>query len=599
MPTKQPKTKSNTMNADTLTYLTHLAKDLEQAKHGQKSYVINKAAKFLSCSKQQVYRLLDEAGLIKTKRKARSDKGNSQITKDQAELIGGMILVATRANGKRILSVKDAAEILKAQGKLPDLSVSAILRALKMYHCHPDQLTTPTAHVSKQSLHPNHVWELDPSVCVLFYLKKGGLAVMEEKEFYKNKPANVAKVSDKRVMRYVITDHYSSNVYVQYVMGAESAENLTKVFLSAIQKRSHQDPLHGVPFYLIMDKGSANLSGLFLNLLERLGVTAIPHTAGNSRAKGQVEKHNDIVERKFESRLTFISIDSLEQLNQACTSWRNSFNATAIHTRTKKTRNAVWGKITEEQLRIAPSLEVCHELVTTKPVQKDVRGDLTVTHTVKDYPNQAYDLSHIKGIYPKAKVSVVVNPYRAPAVDITLVDDFIGDDTVYTVMPIQTAGDGGFRVDAPIIGEEIKAMPQSTADANRKTMLKQAYDANTEAEVDKARKQRKPAYEGQINIMADVEAVDVPTYMPKRGEQLDVSEHITSREVKPLTHVEAAMQLRGLLGEQWTAQHFQDLQQQYPKGVPVKAIDDIAQRINTGKGISFLTLDTDKKAVNH
>ncbi len=223
-----------------------------------------------------------------------------------------------------------------------------------------------------------------------------------------------------------------------------------------------------------------------------------------------------------------------------------------------------------------------------------VKGDLTITHTIKGYPNQAYDLSHIDGIYPKAKVAVVVNPYRAPAVDITLLDDFTSDDTVYTVMPIQTAGEGNFRIDAPVIGEDIKAMPQSTADANRKAMLKQAYNADTEAEVDKARKQRKPAYDGQINIMADVEATKVPTYIPKRGEQLDVSKHVATRELKALTHVEAAMQLRGIVGDLWGAELYTELVAQYPKGIPPQKIDEIAQRIKDGNRIKYLKVNKRK-----
>ena len=287
------------MDTATLDYLRQLADRLASAKHGKKTPIIKDAAQFLSCSNQQVYRMLDEAGLKpkSSKRKPRADKGNSQITQAQAELIAGMILVATRANGKQILSVKDATDMLKAQGKLPDVSTSTILRALHAYHCHPEQLKTPTAHVMQRSLFPNHVWQIDASVCVLFYLPKGGLAVMEQKEFYKNKPANIKKIEKERVIRYVITDHYSANIYVEYVMGAESSENLTQVFLNAIQRRDANDPLHGVPHILVMDKGSANLSGLFLNLLERLQVEHIEHAAGNSRAKGQVEKHNDLVEK--------------------------------------------------------------------------------------------------------------------------------------------------------------------------------------------------------------------------------------------------------------------------------------------------------------
>ena len=72
--------------------------------------------------------------------------------------------------------------------------------------------------------------------------------------------------------------------------------------------------MHGVPFILYTDKGCANTSGLFKNLLERLDVTFIPHATGNSRAKGQVENGNNIVETQFEGRLRFIKIESLEQL---------------------------------------------------------------------------------------------------------------------------------------------------------------------------------------------------------------------------------------------------------------------------------------------
>ncbi|WP_019672279.1 DDE-type integrase/transposase/recombinase [Psychrobacter lutiphocae] len=581
------------MDTATYNYLKQLAQRLQSAKHGQKTPIVEQAAEYLCCSTKQVYQLLKDAGLTKP-RKTRTDKGDSMITKAQAELIGGMILVATRANGKQILSVSDAAEMLKAQGKLPDVAVSTILRALKAHHCHPSQLSTPTAHVNQRSLHPNHVWQIDASVCVLFYLPKGGLAVMEQKEFYKNKPANIRKIEKQRVIRYVVTDHYSAATYVEYVMGAESSENLTQVFLNAIQKRAANDPMHGVPNILVMDKGSANLSGLFLNLLDRLQVEHIEHAAGNSRAKGQVEKHNDIVECKFESRLTFLNIKTLDELNAYCTKWRTHFNATATHSRTRKTRNAVWLTITPEQLRLAPSMEICRELVTTKPKVMKVRGDLTVTHTIKGYPNQTYDVTHLPDIYPKAEVEIVVNPYRAPDIDVTWLD------TVYTISPIQT-DEAGFAIHSPVIGETMITKPDSQADANRKAMLKDAYGVDTESDVDKARKKKQAAYQGKVDAMADVDNShidgNVPNVITKAGQTIDTSthEHLIkgNRELKPLTHVQAAMELRGLLGNQWTPEHYQDLQQQYPNGVPQTAITDIADRIVMGKPVQHL------KVVNH
>lgn len=576
------------MDTATLDYLRTIAKHLNDAAHGEKTPIVEQAASFLNCSTKQIYQLLRDADLMPP-RKTRTDKGDSIITRAQAELIGGMILVATRANGKQILAVTDAAEMLKAQGKIPDVAVSTILRALKAYHCHPSQLATPTAHVTQRSLHPNHVWQIDASVCVLFYLPKGGLAVMEQKEFYKNKPANVKKIEKERVIRYVVTDHYSAATYVEYVMGAESSENLTQVFLNSIQRRAANDPMHGVPSILVMDKGSANLSGLFLNLLDRLGIDHIEHAAGNSRAKGQVEKHNDIVECKFESRLSFLNISTLSELNAYCTKWRAHFNANAIHSRTRKTRNAIWLTITNEQLRLAPSLEICRELVTTKPKTMQVRGDLSVTHTIKGYPNQAYDLTHLPDIYPKAVVDIVVNPYRAPDIDVAWLDN------IYTISPIET-NEAGFAIHAPVIGAQMIAKPESVADSNRKAMLKAAYGADTEAEVDKARKKKRAAYVGAIDAMADVDNSyrdgNVPNVITKAAITVDTSAHVAIREIKPLTHVEAAMELRGLISDLWNAEHFSDLQAQYPQGVPHSAITEIADRIIVGKPINYL------KAVN-
>lgn len=577
------------MDTATLDYLRQLADNIDKAKHGEVTPLIDKAAVFLNCSNKQVYAKLKGAGLSrKTKsgtRKPRADKGKSTITREQAELIGGMILVATRANGKRILSVKDAAEILRADGKLPDVDTTTILRALRAYHCHPDQLATPTAHTQQRSLHPNHVWQIDASVCVLFYLPKGGLAVMEEKEFYKNKPQNIKRIENDRVIRYVITDHYSGALYLEYVTGAESSENLIHVFTNAIQKRDGNDPMHGVPFGLGMDRGSANISGFFLNYLERLGITPIVHGTGNSRAKGSVEKAQDIVETKFESRLTFLNVKSIDELNAYATKWRTHFNANAIHSRHGHTRNRIWLTIEREQLRLAPSVEICRELVTTKPKTMKVRGDLTVTHTIKGYGNQSYDLTHIPQIYPRAEVEIVVNPYRVPDIDVCF------NCQVYTVSPV-TTDFAGFTINAPVIGETITAKPDSMADTNRKAMLKAAYNADTEAQVDKARKAKQAAYDGVVNAMADVDNShldgNVPTVITRAGTTIDTTAHIPNREVKPLTHVEAAMQIRGILGDGWTAEHYKAVQAQYPNGVPATAIDEIIDRIRQGEPINYL-----------
>ncbi|HEN9526059.1 TPA: DDE-type integrase/transposase/recombinase [Acinetobacter baumannii] len=556
-------------------YLREIAAKLTAAEFGGKAAIVKTACEFLSLSKPQLYRELEKVG-FKSERKQRSDKGKTVVPTEVAEMIGGMVHVATRANGKKTLPVTTALEMLIADGKAPKVSAATVSRIMKQNMCHPKQLATPTAHTQQRSLHPNHVWQVDASVCVLFYLPKGGMQVMDEKKFYKNKPANVKKIENDRVIRYVMTDHFSGSIYVEYVTGSESSENLIEVFLNGIQKRSAQEPLHGVPNILYADKGCANTSGLFKNLLERLDVTFIAHATGNSQAKGQVENGNNIVETQFEGRLRFMQINNIQELNAHVASWRSYWNETKVHSRTKRTRNAVWLTIKPEQLRIAPPMELCRELISTVPVERTVKANLTVSHAIQGYGSQDYDVRHVEGVYPKAKLQIVVNPYRAPCIDVITKDQY-GNEVIFTCEPMQVDW-VGFGNDAAIIGEEIKAMPQSKIDENRKRILKKAYDADTLEQVDKAIAKKKPAYEGQLNAMADVTAVEVPTYINRAGEQMQTE--ISRRQVAPVNLIQAAKQIRGLVGDLWTPECMAALKKSFPNGeVPQDVIPEIAEGI--------------------
>lgn len=556
-------------------YLREIAAKLAAAEFGGKAVIVKTACDFLSLSKPQLYRELEKVG-FKSERKQRSDKGKTVVPTEVAEMIGGMVHVATRANGKKTLPVTTALEMLIADGKAPKVSAATVSRIMKQNMCHPKQLATPSAHTQQKSLHPNHVWQVDASVCVLFYLPRGGMQVMDEKKFYKNKPANVKKIENDRVIRYVMTDHYSGSIYVEYVYGSESSENLIEIFLNAIQKRSDQEPMHGVPNILYTDKGCANTSGLFRNLLERLDVMFMAHATGNSQAKGQVENAQNIVETQFEGRLRFMQINNIQELNARAADWRMYWNETKIHSRTKRSRNAVWQTIKPEQLRIAPPMELCRELISTVPVEKTVKANLTVSHAIQGYGSQDYDVRHVDGVYPKAKLQIVVNPYRAPCIDV-LTKDQHGNEVIFTCEPLQVDW-VGFGNDAAVIGEEIKSMPQSAIDENRKRILKNAYGADTLEQVDKAIAKKKPAYEGQLNAMADVTAVEVPTYIKRAGEQVTTPKQ--RRESAPISTVEAAKEIRGLIGDLWTTDHYKALKKSYPDGlVPADAVREIAEAI--------------------
>ncbi|MFZ5659166.1 MAG: transposase [Pseudomonadota bacterium] len=573
-----------------LDYLRDMAVRLQAARRGEKGPLVRAACTFLRCSAQELYRRLGEVG-YQSGRKPRADRGRTAVPEEIARKAAGMVHVAGRANGKKTLAIKDTLEILKenghgvvddATGEIMPIQVSAstLARAMRRYQCHPDQLRAPSAHVSLRSLHPNHVWQIDASVCVLFYLPRGGLAVMEEKEFYKNKPQNIKRIENDRVIRYVVTDHASGAVYLEYVAGSENAQNLTHVFLNAIQARGADDPMHGVPFNLMMDPGSANTSGLFMNLLERLQVNPVVHLPGNARVTGQVEKTHDLVECRFEGRLAFHQVADFAELNARATQWRKVFNATARHSRHGQTRNAMWLTIKEGQLRRAPALELCRDLVTTRPAEVTVRGDLTISHAIKGYGSNDYDVRYIPDIAPRQKLRVVVNPYRAPAIDVLIVDAQ-GTETAYTVEPKQKDG-LGFYVDAPVIGESHRAQLDSPADTARKAILQDAYGTQSEREVDAKRRARTPAFDGKLNIFADVERTEVPTYLPRRGTALDLPGR--ARETAPLTITQAAIRLKQRLGRALDKGEFERLNTRFPHGVPEEALETLIEDFGGRRG---------------
>ena len=566
-----------TTNLGVIDTLRDLAVRLDEAGYGQRKPLVKQVAALLCCSEQTVYRKLKQEIGWTSGRKKRSNAGDLSVSENTCKALSHLMHKSTRDNGKRTMPLTLAAEILRGSGFADaEASATTLSRAMRRYRCHPDMLATGKPFVHMRSLHPNHVWQVDPSICVLFYLPKGGLAVMEEAKFYKNKPGNVRKAERERVWRYVITDHYSGTIYVRYVQAAgESAQGLVDVFLDAISYRGRHDPMHGICYILGMDAGSANTSHLFLNLCERLGVEVAVHKPGNPRAKGQVECANNIVETQFESRLGYLHINSLEELQAAADRWRQHYNANAIHSRTGKSRNDVWMTITEAQLRLAPALELCRELVTTRPVDAKVKDDMTITHAIKGFGRNTYDLRMLPGLVPSMHVRVVVNPYRAPAVDVAVPDPALAEDPVWTVEPVRK-DDAGFWESAPVYGQEYQAQPDTIADKYVKEI--------DEAAGPDARHPRAPE---RVDVMADIKPA--PEYLPKRGHDLGLD--ASRRELPPLTVVEAAMQLKHRLGERWTGEAYAWLTQRYPEGVPVLELDDIAERMSrTDKAAAPLKL---------
>ena len=406
------------MNPVQTQQLAQIAQRAANAPHGQRTAIYKAGAAELGVSLQTLQRKLKEVAVGKP-RKRRSDAGNSALPLDEARMISAVLLESIRANNKQLSTIERAVERLRsnnlilagrvdeASGEFRPLTNGAISRALRTYKLHPEQLLHDAPAVSLASKHPNHVWQVDASISTQFYLADDGARVMLKAEFYDGKPGNLKKIERQRLWRYVITDHTSGTLYVEYVLGAESAENLCNVLINAMQKRSESDPFHGVPWMLMTDPGAAMTSGIFRNLCRAMSIELIINQVGNARAKGQVEQAHNIVEREFESALKFQAATSLEQINSWAGQWMRYFNATSIHTRTRRSRYGVWQMIKQNELRLAPSVEVCRELAVSTPEQRKVSNLLRVS-----FRGDQFDVSSVPEVMVGDKLLITRNCWR-------------------------------------------------------------------------------------------------------------------------------------------------------------------------------------------
>lgn len=568
--------------------LVQVRQAAQAAPRGGKTAVYAAACAELGMSVATLHRQLGKI-TVKPERKKRSDAGDVSLSRTEAIAISAALMVSHRKTNKRLMSIGQAVDVMRANGEVraertdpatgevAPLSDSAIARALRHYNLHPDQLNRPTPAVELKSLHPNHVWQIDASLCVLYYLNartqaESGLQVMERDKFYKNKPANLKRIEADRVWSYEVTCHYSSAIYVQYVMGAESGANLSECFISATQKREG-DPFHGVPFILMMDMGSANTSGLFTNLARRLQVKTIAHAPGNARATGQVEKARDLIERGFESGLRLRPVRDLAELNAQAQRWARWFNATKVHSRHGKTRYDAWLTIAAEQLRVAPSVEVCQALLTEAPETRKVTDQLTVS-----YKGREFDVRNVPGVMVGEKITITLNPW-VPDAAMVVDTDADGNEVLHTV-PLVVRNEAGFREDANVIGEDWARPADTQLEANRREVERFAMDASTDAEAQAKRKAKATPFGGRIDPGKVIDQAPERTFMPRRGTDLALitTTSGTALPARVFSQFEAAAELRRK-GLEMTREMVTSLRAWYPDGVPETELADLQARL--------------------
>lgn len=537
----------------------------EAAGHGDKEPVIGRACLALGgISRNQFYRLATRMAVSRT-RVRRCDAGQMSLSREEALLISSYMMSSFRRTGRGICALKDALKELRAgrhisavrvdeiSGEIVKLSESTVARALRAYDLHPEQLNRPTPHTHLRSPRPNWCWQMDASVCVIYYLPKSGAVIreMKEAEFYSGKPENWNRISGQMVIRYLMTDHRTDMRRLWYVLGAESGENACEHLIRTMQRPA--DPngmLWGVPKHLMVDPGSAQTGRKFKRLCQRLGIELIINKAGNARAKGQVEQGHNRVEVEFEHALKSLTneIRSVDDLNRLALTWQRYKNAMEPHSRYHQPRFSAWLAIEPQHLVAPPSDVVCRDLAVNDPESRKVNGDLMI-----QWANEFYSVATIPGIKVKDEVKVCLNPWRLQdgIPEVVMVDEDENGREIQYPLPHQARDEMGQFVNAAVIGESFKAPADTVLDTNRKEITKLIAGESSLVAAEKKLKKNGtvPLAAYAIDPLKTEREADLPAFIDRGSTAHGLS---VSYVEPPLPMIDTLLALREALGRPLT-----------------------------------------------
>ncbi|MDR1250297.1 MAG: transposase [Treponema sp.] len=533
----------------------------------ERNAVVQEMCRMFAISKAKAYKMLHQCGW-ESGRKPRRDAGTSSVDGAALNKLAALMWDSKRKNGKVELSVSDARAILQANGvdiPVSDSQLRDLLRRNKLSARYAKQAKP---HQRMRSEYPNQVHMADPSLCLLYYTPNGEQHVLRDDEVYKNKPFLEGR-EDLKCWRYVLTDHFSATICVRYYAAkGEKAENMYDFLLYAWGKKTNPVyGFHGLPEILVWDCGSANKAKAVTRALAAFRVKTMPHLPGNPRGKGQVERSNDLVEHKFESRLRIEPVNSVDELNEAAERWCAAFNADSIeNTDSRLTRGRrvvgvrynLWNSIPQDKLRELPDPEICRQVFTTGIQGRKVAGDLTVSllHP-KTKRVEVYSLAGRPGIITGQTVNVQPVLVDPEPLAIVSYEEQRGKVVSAEVRPIEWDR-AGFDADAPVFGKAYKRPPDTRIETNGKELARVALEL-----------------QGTLKAHSFIKAVN-PFARQRTGEQIAVAQpdQVQIHDIL-ISHFEAAKQVRARNG--WVSESFIGrMKTAYPGGVPSSLVDDIA-----------------------
>lgn len=535
----------------------------------ERKEIISEYSRITGRSISFCYRELKKNG-YDSKRAKRKDIGKKNIDDNTVKIVASLVKTGIRENGKKTMPVNVALDVLKRNGLDIGIKTSRMRELLKNSNIDGEKLKKDTHNNRLRSEYPNQVHEVDPSVALIYFAPDSdNIKIIEDSEYYKNKDffndakdRKGKKIKRKKCLRYVLTDHYSGSICLRYYAAyGETAEYLYDFLLYAWGKKEREDyAFHGIPEMLLWDKGSANTSKSVANALRSLKVKTIAHAAGNSRAKGQVENANNLIETHFECLFRLEGISSIEALNEAADRFCIEYNTKMKIKRMGQTINSrylLWQKIKTEQLRELPDSELCRQIFSAGILKRKVKSDLTISlYHAKAKRTLYYSLINLnveKGDEVNAQALLFGDSYKA-IVWFERKDEYgTKEEFSYEVEPMQV-DEAGFDINAAVIGKEYK---QTKLTDNEKD-IKEIEDISE-------RLKEQTTLKSHSLIQPDNRFI-----YQKEGKKIELEE---KREIL-LSYVEAVQKVKIALG--YVPDDLANqLKADYTDGVPYMYVDEI------------------------
>ena len=203
--------------------------------------------------------------------------------------------------------------------------------------------------------------------------------------------------------------------------------------------------------------------------------------------------------------------------------------------------------------------------MTGKEEERQVKAGLTISYKhPKAERTQTYKLSGFDGINVGSMVTVRPLVYGEQAVQVT-VARFDGAPLVYRAIPELDYDEYGNPLSAAVPGEGYKSHADTPAEVASKAMDELAYPDQDAA---KARQKKAVPFGGQIKAHSYLQDVEMPTFMPRSGTEIETPAHAAPAAPELLDSVTVMLRIRAELGRNLTVEENAFMSARFADGVP-------------------------------